>query len=261
MDQQDIVSQLSPPLDATLVELFIVEFNNIEQRYALGDWEPATLDGGQFAEIVSRLIYHIDSGNLNRRKGVNNCLKYIEDPDSNNIHCFPGNRRTPLHLCRVLRTIYKFRSQRGAVHIDPDYNANEIDVTFVMGAVRWILSELIRVFWTGSESDAARIVREIARYDIPAIFFGGESPLVMSIDCSAEEEILILLYNAGSVGMSRSELGKSIPKSSSTITNTIVKLSPKNKREITVLQNGQYTITPLGIGRVRSELSDKLRLS
>lgn len=62
MSKTHIVTQISPPLDQQLAELLIEEFTSLERRCFLGDWEPATLDGGQFAEIASRIIYHIDSG-------------------------------------------------------------------------------------------------------------------------------------------------------------------------------------------------------
>ena len=39
-------------------------------------------------------------------------------------------------LARVLQTVYKFRSQRGAVHISPTYSPNYMDANYVIEAVR-----------------------------------------------------------------------------------------------------------------------------
>src|SRR5436190_23516296 len=63
-----ISTKLSPPLDEILAKQLLAEFISQEERYILGEWEPATLDRGQFADIASRIIYHLDSKNLNRKK-------------------------------------------------------------------------------------------------------------------------------------------------------------------------------------------------
>ncbi len=257
MDADSLLKQLSQPLDPVLTRLLLKEFIDIERRFVLGDWEPTTLDGGQFAEIASRIIYHIDSGNLNRKKELDACLKYVED-DANK-HDSP-KRRTALHLCKVLRTIYKLRSQRGAVHIDPDYSANELDSTLIVAIVRWVMAETLRVFWTGSSSDVAKAIREIVRFEVPAILTIDGRPLVLRTDCTVEEEILLLLHNVGEEGMSRSELGKAIPKSAPAVTNSLNQLCSPARREVLRRQDGSYVLTPNGVKRVKEKLAMKLTL-
>ncbi|WP_334826646.1 hypothetical protein [Nostoc sp.] len=89
----------------------------MERRYIQRDWEPAELDGGQFCEILARILYHFDSSNLNQSKPLDDCLRYIENE---HVTHTMKSRHDALHLARVLRTVYKFRSQRGAVHISPN---------------------------------------------------------------------------------------------------------------------------------------------
>ncbi|MCZ6655172.1 MAG: hypothetical protein O7D91_19350 [Planctomycetota bacterium] len=259
MNAPKLVAQLSPPLDSELLTALVEEFVSLERRYVLCDWEPATLDGGQFVEIAARAVYHSDSGNLNKRKSLDACCKYIEDPNNSNQHGFPG-RRTALHLCRVIRTVYKFRSQRGAVHIDPDYTANELDTSMIMANVRWIMSEILRVFWTGAKSEVAQAIREIIRFDVPAVLKIDERYLVLRVDCTTEEEILILLHNAGEAGMARDELGKSIPKSAPSVTNSLKALMSAERREVVPRADQRYMLTPRGSKRVREELAAKLTL-
>lgn len=257
MDAATLVAQIVPPLDKTLAESLVQEFIDLERRYVLGDWEPATLNGGQFAEIAARIVYHIDAKNLNRRKGVDDCLGYVEDEKNQNQHAFP-HRRTALHLCRVLRTIYKFRSQRGAVHIDPDYSANEMDSTLIMSLARWTISELLRVFWTGPTNDIAKVVKEIVRFEVPAILVIDQKPLVLRTDCSVEEEVLLLLHNAGEAGMSRNAVGLSVPKSAPQVTRALQELIKPALRQAVKRSDGTYVLTPNGVKRVMEELSDKL---
>ena len=260
MDAAVLVSQISPPLDRVLAEALLSEFLDVERRYVLTDWEPATLNGGQLAEVASRLVYHVDSGTLNRRKSVDDCLTYVEDERSSNAHAFP-HRRSALHLCRALRTLYKFRSQRGAVHIDPDYSANELDSTLVVGLVRWIVAEILRIFWNGSTSDVARAIREIVRFEVPAVLTIDGRPLVLRTDCTVEEEVLILLHNAGERGMSRAEVGAAVLKSAPAITGALQKLSSPARREVAKRANGTYVLTPNGSRRVHNKLGAKLMLA
>jgi hypothetical protein len=79
MDSSSLLKLISPPLDSVLASSLFAEFLDLERRFVLGDWEPATLNGGQFAEIAARIIYHIDSANLNRRKPFDDCMKYVEE--------------------------------------------------------------------------------------------------------------------------------------------------------------------------------------
>jgi len=250
---------LVPPLDAQLSEQLLDEYMSLERRYVLSDYEPATLDGGQFVEAASRLVYHQDSGNLNKRRGVDKCLSYVEDPKSQNTHIFP-ERKSSLHLCRVLRSIYKFRSDRGAVHIDPDYTANQLDAKLVLDNARWVLSEMLRVFWTGDRSVVARAIREIIEYDVPVVAEYEGRLLVQNTKCTTEEETLILLYHAGEAGLSRNQLGTYVAKDAAGVTRALKSLKSASKRQVFQLSNGNYRLTDLGIARVFADLGEKMGL-
>lgn len=157
IEKSSLLTQLSVRLDSVLAEQLLSEYISGEKRYILREWEPATLDGGQFVEAAARIMYHMDSGNLNRSKAVGECLNYVEDQQNGSRHSFP-DRKSSIHLSRVLRTIYKFRSDRGAVHIDPVYTANQLDSRLVIDNSRWVLSELLRVFWSGDKVEVAKAI-------------------------------------------------------------------------------------------------------
>lgn len=259
MEAPALIAALSPPLDNVLIEQLVSEFLAAERRYVLRDWEPSTLDGGQFAEVAARIVYHLDSGNLNRRKSVDDCLKYVEDPSNRNPHSFP-QRRAALHLCKVLRTVYKFRSQRGAVHIDPDYTANELDSMLVMALVRWTMSEMLRLFWSADRADVVRAIKEIVRYEVPAILSIDDRHLVLRTDCTVEEEVLLLLHNVGEAGLSTSEIAASTPRANSSVRRAISDLASAKTREIVRRVDGRYTLTPNGSRRVSQELGERLSI-
>src|ERR1700685_3146198 len=107
-----LVSQLAPPIDAQLAQDLVDEFLSQEKRFIQGDWEPSQLDGGQFCEILARIVYHQDSNNLNANRKFEDCIAYVEnDQVAHSI----DPRHDAIHLVKVLKTIYKFRSHSGAV--------------------------------------------------------------------------------------------------------------------------------------------------
>jgi hypothetical protein len=259
VSRDTLLLSICPPLDRVLSDQLLNEFVSLERRYVLRDWEPATLDGGQFCEAASRVIYHQDSRALDQRRSVDRCLKYVEDPTGSNTHSYP-DRKSSLHTAKVLRMVYKFRSDRGAVHIDPHYSANQLDSKLVIEGTRWILSELLRIFWTGDRGAVASAIREIIQYDIPAIGNYEGRLVVQRVDCSVEEEILILLHHAGENGLSRNELGRYVQYPPPRITEGLTELSSSRVRQILKLASGNYRLTDLGIQRVLKDLAEKLVL-
>lgn len=256
MSIDSLAEKISPPLDRKLVNTFLKEFAELERRFALNDWGPVALDGGQFAEVASRIIYHIDSGKLSPGKSLDSCLSYVES-ESNKHSAEHFSRRDALHLCKVLRLIYKFRSQRGAIHIDPHYTANELDSTLILSLSRWVLSDILRIFCKEDRKEVAKSIREIIKYPIPSIFEIDGRALVLHTDCTVHEEILLLLHNSGEAGLSRKEIGKSAIKSASAITESIQRLESSRYRQIIQNAEGKYILTPNGIKRVHGILSEK----
>jgi hypothetical protein len=255
VNHDDVLANISPPVDRVLAALLLKEYLPLEKRFLLRDWEPATLDGGQFCEIAARCIYDVDSGNLNLRKRVNSCLSYIES-DANR-HAFPS-RKDALQLCKAIRLIYQFRSNRGAIHIDPDYSANEMDARMVMETVRWVLCEFVRIFWTGDPSAAASAVQAIVMFRVPAVFNDGAVPIVQNPELDAEDEVLALLRDHGIAGMPSTQLKKSVLRHHSTVDKTLKSL--RNERLITINGDQAWILTDRGRARVDSELYDALPL-
>ena len=259
IDKSTLTNQISPPLDSKLADQLLSEYISQEARFVLRDWEPSTLDGGQFAEAAARIIYHIDSGNLNRRKSVDDCLSYVEDSKQNNRHLFP-ERKAAIHLTRVLRTVYKFRSDRGAIHIDPVYTANHLDAKLVIENSRWVLGELLRIFWKGDRSKVATAIREILRYELPVIAKFEDIVLVQRTDCSGEQEILLLLHYGGEAGLSQQQLTNYIPRDASGISRKLKELGPSGRRQVIKVSGGNFRLTDLGTKEVLTKLASKLTL-
>ncbi|MGE5523206.1 MAG: hypothetical protein ACM3SS_05775 [Rhodospirillaceae bacterium] len=255
IDRGRLLADLSPPLDHLLATQLVDEFLSCERRYIQGDWEPAELDGGQFCEVLARILYHQDSGTLNRAKDFDGCLSYVEK-DSMPHAMTP--RHDALHLAKVLRAIYKFRSQRGAVHISPTYKPNHMDSKWVVESVRWAFNETLRIFWNGDRNLVAKAIRELLQFDVPCVGNYDGILLVQRTDLRPEEEILVLLHYAGEVGLTRSELGSHVRCASQRVSDALKKLEGPDHRQIVKLASGRYRLTDLGSKRIREDLSAKL---
>lgn len=255
VDKSDILANISPPIDSVLAGLLLEEYLSLEKRFILRDWEPATLDGGQFCEIASRCVYQVDSEQVNRKKEVKSCLSYVED--ESNRHSFPS-RKDALQLCKVISVVYRFRSSRGAVHIDPDYSANEMDSRIVLEAVRWALCELVRIFWTGDPTAAANAVQAIVAFRLPAVFKDGVVPIVQNPDLDPEDEVLVLLRDHGSIGMTSTQLKKSSLRHHSTVDKALKSL--RTERLITINGQEAWILTDRGRLKVDRDLYEALPL-
>ena len=255
VEKQTLLSQIAPPLDILLVTQLFDEFVSMERRFIQRDWEPAELDGGQFCEALGRIVYHVDANNLSLTKQFDDCLKYVENDQVS--HAMQP-RHDALHIAKVLRTIYKFRSQRGAVHISPTYKPNHMDSKFLIESVRWCMNETLRIFWRGDREKVAKAIRELLQFDVPCIGSFEDALLVQRTDLTAEEELLVLLHFAGENGFSRTELGRHSKCSPSSVTRCLQKLESPDYRQIILLGSGHYRLTDLGSKRIREQLADKL---
>ncbi len=212
---------------------------------------------GNFAKYVPAFIIIRIVEILNQAKDFNDCLKFVEN---DGLQHAISPRHDALHVSKVLRTVYKFRSQRGAVHISPRYSPNHMDAKFVIENVRWLMNETLRIFWSGDRETVARAVRELLDFDVPAVGQFGGSIVVQRTDLTAEEEILILMHYAGDAGFSRLELGRYAQCAPSTVTRALQKLESPSVREVIQIGRGQYRLTDLGSKRIRDNLAAKLVL-
>jgi hypothetical protein len=184
-------------------------------------------------------------------------LRYVENEQ------VPHNlnpRKTATHVAKVLRLVYKFRSDRGAVHISPDYVANQMDARLILENSRWLFAELLRVVWTQDREEVASATRNLLRFDVPCIGLFGDRILVQRTDLTVEEEILVILHRASERGMNRTELGKTAMAKSGSISHSLGKLCAAGTRQV-IDVSGQYCLTDLGVKRVREELGGKLELN
>lgn len=257
VEQRQLIARISPPLDAVLAEQLVTEFVSMERRYIQRDWEPAELDGGHFCEALARILYHMDSGQLDRARSVDDSLVYVEDNNGTRTHAIQP-RHDALHLARVVRTIYRFRNQRGVAHISPTYKANHMDARLVTECARWCITEALRLHGGADRDEVARMIRELLQFDVPAIGVFEGLVLVQRTDLTPDEEVLLLLHYAGERGYTRRQIGNFAQVASQRVSDALARLKSPQRREVIELPDGRYKLTDRGSMRVRNELADKL---
>jgi hypothetical protein len=256
IDKATLIAQIAPPFDTFLATQLMDEFVSLERRYILRDWEPAQLDGGHFCEVLARVLYHQDSGNLNLSRDFEACSSYIYN--DNVPHAI--NRADAKMLFMALTVVHKFRSKRGIAHVSPTYSANHMDARYMMEAVRWAMVEALRIFWTGDRDAAAKAIQELLRFDVPCVGKFEDVLLVQRTDLRPEEEILVLLHYAGARGFTRRELGNHAKCSAVAVTRAINALLSPQRREIVQVADGRFILTDLGQKDLRENHAAKLLL-
>lgn len=250
--KDQVIQDLSTSFDATLATQLVEEFIGVESSFSLGRWRYSELDGGRLCEVLARILYSLDSKLLSHTKSVDDCTQYILDDKL--LHSFP-ERRTAGQMARVIRAVYKLRSQRNAVHVSPDYTADEYDARYVLESCRWLVLEVLRLFWTADKAVVVQTMKEICRFQLPFVRDYKGRLLVQLRGLKVEEEILILLYQAGNGGMTIQGLLASIPKDPTGIRRMLKKLSGSSHRSV-IQVDGLCYITDLGIQDVESILSE-----
>jgi hypothetical protein len=255
VDKATLVTELAPPLDTQLTEQLVAEFISQEKRFIQRDWEPGQLDGGQFCEALARILYHMDSSNLNRDKDDNECLKYVECEQ--NKHLIEP-RQKALHVAKAIRLVYKFRSARGAIHISPSYEANHMDSKLVLEGVRWLFAETLRIWWNSDREKVAKAIRELLQFDVPAVGKFDNVLMVQRTDLNPRDEILVMLHYAGEKGFNRTEIGQYVMHAAPRITEALKDLTGPQCRQVVKLGSGNFRLTDIGSKYVRERLADKL---
>lgn len=253
MTPDALKAALGTAIDPDLATQLIDEAVSLEEAFLLRKWKYSELDGGRFTEVAARILYAVDSGNLAPTKPFDDCIRYVDNDQVQ--HSFPL-RQSAIHLAKVLRAVYKLRSQRGAVHVTPTYTANEIDARLIVECTRWVLADLLRLFVTSDQEKVAETIRGLARFPQPLIRRYEDLPLLQSVSFTTEEEVLAHLLNADQ-GMTRTGLIAIIPKAPSGVRLAIKNLSAARSRQITSRSERWY-ITDLGITRIEARISKEL---
>lgn len=248
-----LIMELSKVVDPSLAEAVVGGYIEMQRRFIVGDWKPAELDGGRLCEAVARCIHQLDTSSVTHSKLPGKIRERLENESVAHLL----NVKERHHLAKVIDVLYKFRSDRGAVHISPLYTANEMDAVLVLHTGKWLFSEFLRIAWKDDRQVIAETIQRIVRLEHSLIDELDGRPLVLVKGISAKDEILLLLNHANGNRLSRADLRNLANQKTSTIGMAIKRLL--DEKEVRPASNGDIVLTPIGQKYVFEALLPKLK--
>lgn len=247
---------LAAVIDPTFATQLVDNYTKMQQRYYMGDWQPSELNGGKFCEAAARAMYQLDTSVIDHELLPGKICDKLLDRDKHPVPHHTLGSKDRNHFCRVLQTIYKFRSDRGVAHVSALYNANHLDAILVVASVKWLFGEFLRLALQKNHDEVIAVIEAIVQMEHPLIYEIDGQPLVLSNALSAAEEVLVLLQRASNGRLAKSELKRFIHKDQSTISRAINQLG--TNKEVGFDASGDVVITPLGQTRVYETIFPKL---
>lgn len=182
--KQELKNQIG---DEKLVDSLFSSFQKISEEYIAQKPVDLLQNTGLFIESVLRVAEHIVLGahtSLSDKFDVNTCVEKLKNA--------PGLEGLRIHVARLSRAIYDFRTRKKSVHlksIDPQ----AIDADLVFNISNWIMIEILK---ESKISDPEKAIR---------LFYSRKIPLVQGVDgilrttnpkLLGTQRILLLLYSA-----------------------------------------------------------------
>lgn len=247
----DLITELSSIVDPSLARASMESYIEMQQRFIAGDWKPAELDGGRLCEAVARAIHQLDTGSVTHTKLPGKICERLQDESPNISHRL--NLKDRHHIAKAIEVVYKFRSDRGPVHISPFYTANEMDSVLVLHIGKWIFAEFLRLAWNKDRHVIAQTISRIVQLEHSLIHELDGQPLVLARRISAKEEILLLLNHAPGNRLTRESLRNQAVGQKPTNVNVAVSRLIKDK-EIRPVGSDEVALTPIGQVRITQEI-------
>lgn len=244
---EDLIGQLSAVIDPALAQAAVESYVDMEGRFLVGDHGPAELNGGRLCEAVSRSLLQLDIGKVNHRLLPGRVCEILVDEQQQHAHAMNGGDRR--HIAKAIGLVYKFRSDRGAVHISPDYSANFMDSMLMLHSGKWTFAELLRLALKQDLKWVAEAIKQIVQLEHAIIHEVEGKPLVLIPGIAAPEEVLLLLFHANGKRLGRAQLRDFAANQKPATVSTAVSRLIADKA-LRPLGEAEVMLTPVGEKRV-----------
>jgi hypothetical protein len=238
-------------------ELF-AKFKEIERNFRERRWEPAELNGGKLCEAAYSILKGYVDGSFPPKpsKPANfeqACLDLKNAPTT-------FGRSVRLLIPRVLIALYDIRNNRSVGHIGGDVNPNQMDSACVLQMAKWVVCELIRIFYGVSIDEAQNLVEAISEREVPLIWETGARRRVLATSLTMLEKTLVLLYSAIEP-VKESDLVSDLEHSNATVyRRDVLRKAHKNRLLEYDPVAKTVVISPKGSTRVEDEILPKTTL-
>jgi hypothetical protein len=258
---EELISDLSQWLDPANARVVITEYLGLQKRFIAGDWQPAELKAGRLCEAVARCVLQVDREVVDHRLSVARITEKLRDETVTHYL----SRRQREHVLKAIGLIYKFRSDRGAVHISPKLTANYMDSMLVVHCGKWLLAEFLglaflRYSWAASENELAELIEQLVQLEHSLVHEIDGKPLVLAKGISALDEVLILLFWEPNNRLTRGEIRQfASGQAPQNIALAITRLL--KSKEIRASGDSEIALTPNGQKRIIEAILPRLALA
>jgi hypothetical protein len=183
-----VLGGLPPALRKELLD----ELNKIAVHYREGRWEPAELDAGRLTEVAYSIVKgHLDGkmpAKAYKPKQMVQAIQKLEGYPAS-----AGPRSMRVTIPRVLLGVLDIRNDRDVGHVGAEVSSNHMDATYVLGAAKWLVAELVRVFHQVDVTTATEFVEALIERETPAVWAVAGVKRVILAGASMSDRVLLLL--------------------------------------------------------------------
>lgn len=119
------------------------------------------------------------------------------------------------------------------------------------------MAEFLRIVWQKDIKTINETIAQLVQIEYSLIHELDGKPFVLSTKVTAKEEILLLLNHSPSNCLSKEQIKEQAPLLSPQSINGAIS-GLKEIREVRLTDNGEISITPIGLQRVMQEVVPKL---
>lgn len=238
-------------------ELF-QRYREIERNFRERRWEPAELNGGKLCEVAYSILRgHVDGHFPTKPSKPSNFAQACSNLEKADVSF---GRSARLLIPRLLIALYDIRNNRSVGHIGGDVDPNHMDSVCVLHMAKWVVSELIRLFYGVSIDAAQNLVEAISEREVPLVWESGPRRRVLATNLTMLEKTLVLLYSAVDP-IAESELVADLEHSNSTVyRRDVLRKAHKNRLLEYNATAKTVAISPKGSTRVETEILPKTTL-
>ncbi len=215
-------------------------------------WETVGLKAGKLCEIIYTILHGHTSGTFSSKPSK---LGNMFDACQGLAHSgstFPRSVR--LQMPRVICAVYELRNNRDIGHVGADVDPNKSDGEFFLQSIKWMIAELVRIFYAVDVDVAAKIVASVTAKSNPTIWSKGNVTRVLDAGLSAKDKTLIILYHAAEA-MDEGLLRDNVEyKNPTDFRRVVLKLLHQRKLIEYDMKNKTVEILPPGIQMVEGSL-------
>ena len=182
---------LTSASDEILAKSIINSYKEIAENFALEKWKCAELDAGHFVEAVRRFL---ELKLFGKYTPIDNKLSNFSNAVLSKYESTIGDESYRMLIPRTLYSIYSIRNKRGVGHLT-GISPNEMDATFILYSIKWVLAELVRLNSTLEPDETLALISSIVERELDLIWKKDGIVRILETNMPKNQQVLVLLYD------------------------------------------------------------------